>query len=429
MAAKVVRRKRKVRLKRKGFPPLLAGILVAILGYYGIPWIARSLGDMFIRTVTVEHGVVEQTLAGETIVFRREEVVTAPIDGEARFLVSPGDRVRAGSEVAEVVNLRAKQELEAQLQAAQALLQEHLRTTAAEKAELEARLRALNAAIGEGLLKLAQAAAAGDTLAVVQHEETVKQDLKEREQCRARLSAIEDQTAKLSREVEATAQLANKSVAKLVAPAAGIVSTQFDGQEGALSVERISGYPVKALLSVSEKRSVVRNGDPVKAGAPIFKVVDDREFLLGVVLEGAALKRLQPEQRVRLRPASVSAVTPAAQKATSVPARVFAVGAAEGNGWGVAILASQEFLPEFVTARRLELTVVLSTHEGTVLPKSALTRTGETVGVYLVKRGVATFRAVTVVGSGGDMLVVNGLAAGSEVVKNPRWTREGSRVR
>jgi multidrug resistance efflux pump len=365
----------------------------------------------------VELHRVEHTVSARAHLARRELVLVAPVSGQLVLLAENGQRVRAGTVLAEVANPRARAAVESQLAQAEARLRQFEAESAPTAVAREARLR-------EGASRLEQLVAEwrratphqrlaleeelGDLLAAQAGERAAGEEL------------VADHDRLLG-EVTRLREQRGLTVAALASPWPGVVDLALDGLEGALRWDRLHSLTARAVFTMAPSPTLVRHGQQVEAGQQLFKLVDMAEVSLLLGLPESEATGLRAGMPVGVRAPAVDQHTRAGL--------VTAVRPGNPPGQVLVQVTLSQGVEELGTRRQLEATLVKAVHEGFRVPSSSLLRRGDELGVYVSHRMLARFRPVRQVATDGQWVLVTGLSPGEEVVKTPRWVREGRRVR
>lgn len=204
----------------------------------------------------------------------------------------------------------------------------------------------------------------------------------------------------------------------LRAPVAGVVSYRLDGMETLLDPD-----DPWASRKLPPARPVERrDGDTLAGGEPVARVVDNLEPLI---------------LRVRVEPGSVAPgmVTVGAEWTVrgeeGIPFRAEVTGLLpDGTGTAVALRVAS-YPQRLLNERRLSCRVVTQRVTGLAVPETALVFREGKPGLYLTPKGVAHWVPVEVQHRLDGQAFISGLGleVGTRYIANPRWVREGVRVR
>lgn len=332
------------------------------------------------RTVPARVGRVTVTQTCEALVVRQEEVLFADLAGRVTPVAREGERVPRGALVARVAPPGGDEREGRRLD--DALVEAKNRAILDEQSPLARRAKASAGARGASAEAIASAR-----------------------------RALEGERAALAKRVSGREQLVRTA-------AAGTVSFAVDGLEGVLGPESLSGLlneagPVSGAARGSQI-TAVKPGEEVVPGQPVAKVVDNFQVWFVVDFpEGEARTQLPPVgRRLRLRLQGAGVPSGATFRATLTARR-------DGPGRSRLVLAPVEYWPEFGRLRRTTVEVRLGEYEGVIIPRSALVKRGEATGVAVESWLGRVFQEVTVRGGDSERVVVDGLAPGTRVWKNP----------
>jgi len=402
---------------RRPWPSLAAICLLVLLLLAGwhvaVSWVPRLLT----RTVKVEQHRIERTVSARAQLARRELVLVAPVSGTLELLAETGQRVRAGTRLAEVANPRARAAVESQLEQALARLRQFEAESAPAAVARETRLHA-GASRLERLIAEWRRAMPHRRLAL---EEELGELLAAQAEERAAGEQLVAEHDRLLGEVTRLREQRGLTVAALAAPWPGVVDLTLDGLEGVLRWDRLDSLTARAVFTMAPSPTPVRNGQQVEAGQQLFKLVDMAEVSVVMGLPEGEATGLRPGVAVGVRAPEIDQHTR--------DGVVTAVRPGNPPGQVLVQVTLSQGVEELGTRRQLEATLVTAIYEGFRVPASSLLQQGEELGVYVVHRMLARFRPVRQVATDGRWVLVTGLFPGEEVVTTPRWVQEGRRVR
>lgn len=204
----------------------------------------------------------------------------------------------------------------------------------------------------------------------------------------------------------------------LRAPLAGTVSYVLDGLEGILGPQNLpelleTDTPVTDLAHGADPEEF-RARQRITPGQPVAKVVDNFQVWLVTDFPAgtrSALPRTGERVRLRLRgsgtpPGAVCRATVTDRRDRERSCRL--------------VVTPVEYWPEFGRVRQSAVELILGEYEGVVVPRSALVERSGTVGVVVRSAAGERFQTVSVQGGDRERVVVDGLAPGTPVVKEPQ---------
>ncbi len=372
---------------------LIALVVVVQVGYH---W----LGDQFLawrlQVVEAEPGVLEQETSARGYITRVEEVMTAPSDGMILSLARAGERVPAGNELATLGVLSAGD--------LQALL-------GSEEEEPDEELRKKLLANWQDLVPAEQEAGTGPETA----EEEAGPDGYEAENS--------DQDEESSAAVEENIALPSGSLFEelivIQNEQAGFISHYFDGWEDYQGPLFTKGEETEEN---GPKGFFIVEGDVVKEGEPILKIVDNWHWYFSVTLP------LHPGRIVAGLETVEIEFDFAPQQTVSARRDQYEIDEEEREVRIFYIIEKQ--LPGFDQARQTEASLLYRRRQGIIVPAEALLEKDQHIGsgVYLNQGGRVVFQPVTVIERQGEKVMVEGLAPYSMVISRPDLVEEGQRL-
>jgi hypothetical protein len=363
---------------------------------------------------------LERKLEAQAFLARRETIVAAPVEGVARFSVVEGERVRPGQELASLVDLADRRQLERQLadveqklRADEARHQEVRDQLAAELARAEVDLQGSLGALGRSAL-------GGDAGGLGEAWSGAVASAGARARVSARIVDQDRERDELLAKREVLLQTMSDTGHVVLAPDHGFVSLTIDGLEDFLpsKLSELSAWEVMAMRPPARQGP---GGRRLAVGEPLCKLADPAGLTAAIVVSAGQAARLQPGQRVTVR-------FPAAGEG-ALRATVTMVGPREKTGYSLVLLETEGVLPALLSARWVQCEVLELSRSGVVIPRAALTTSGGTTGVLVISRTSAYFKSVTVLASVGGRALVDGISAGTVVAMYPWVWRLLGRVR
>ncbi len=193
---------------------------------------------------------------------------------------------------------------------------------------------------------------------------------------------------------------------KVFSPQSGLVSFSIDGWEDILKPDHLRSFTKDFFTRVKAQSKTIRSGSEVKAGQPLFRIVDNFTlFLLVEIPRGEFYFRLNKDLHIRFPRLDDK----------RYEAEVLFLNEDEGIG----VLEVKSFVAEFLSLRKQPLTIVKGIYSGLIVPVSALDIEKGVAGVWVAERGAPSFKIVKVIGQDDSFAVIEGLRVGDEIYKTP----------
>lgn len=383
-------------------------LLVAVVGAAAYGW--RLLGGGLQLSALASWDTIERKLVVQAILVRRETVISAPADGLVRFAVSPGERVRPGQVIAELLDLADRRDLERQLAEVETELQADEARNRDAREQLDLAMARAEVAYQGALGSLARAVLAGEARAIGETWSAAVSAAGSRTATQNRVDEIAAIREELLARREALLQSMETTAHSVPADGQALVALSIDGLEGVTpeKVAELSAWDVLALRPGPARSAA---GTRVGPGDALCKLVDPEGLTVALVVPSSAGARLQVGQRVTVRfPGTGDGV---------LRATVERVGPVESTGYRPVVLRTEGVLAELVSPRWVECEVLELSRSGVVIPRVALTSRDGADGVLVLSRTSAYFRPVTVLASEGGRVLVDGISPGTVVATYP----------
>lgn len=398
------------RTARRWGPRSRAALLLAVLAGGGWYFWQQARAPRALPVVAVRVGAVEEALEVDALIVRKEQVVTAPVAGRIRRLASEGERVRVGAAVVEIAPGDVPAE---QTQPAAPAASPPANSAAAaarrEYDQLSVEIFRLTAALNEAkyggeIGKAAELQEEADQLA--RRQIALLDQLQQPESS----GGAAPRQSGAGAPSDATTEPAGGAT-PVVTQVAGVVLYQVDGLESMLTLADAERWRPSWIRSLPYPEMARTSEQGAAVGQPLFRVVDDLDLDLIVVVPAS---RLTPSQRTIMAQDGLTLRLPGSDRAVTARVRRMVE---EGEELLVHLTTPLPS-PEALRVRRMRINLLLETFEGTVVPRSAIdVREGRT-GVWVAAGSTYRFVAVRVVGGNREEVAVTGeLAPDSRVLK------------
>jgi putative membrane fusion protein len=210
----------------------------------------------------------------------------------------------------------------------------------------------------------------------------------------------------------------NGSPRNIYVPVPGVIITDLDGLEGMFSPKDLREVEMKTVLQLKEKTHRIREGEEVRQGSMLFKIVNNYSWFFVAELSLPEAEALRERKSVSVR----------FQMAPGEEANAVWTLLKEDDERVLAAFEIKDEVKGCFTQRVTEAEIIIRRTRGLVLPESALVQRGEDTGVYILDKAVVRYRRVDVLEMSGDNVVVGGIPHGFTVITNPGLVKEGQRL-
>lgn len=190
----------------------------------------------------------------------------------------------------------------------------------------------------------------------------------------------------------------------------GLVSYYYDGYEGQLTSEKISGL-TKSFMSTYKEASGEVKGTAkgsVESGAPVFKIIDNKRWYLVCWVNKEKSEKLRVGSNLKI----------VFDEDTKIPMTVDSVKEQDGNYQ--VVFSTNHSYKDLDKHRIIECTVISSSNSGIILETDSIAEKNGKKGVYVIdKYGDSNFVPISILSSAGDKTVV---------VKNYFYDSKGNSV-
>ncbi|NLW39751.1 MAG: hypothetical protein GXY96_02340 [Tissierellia bacterium] len=374
------RLKRKKKQRRKWF---VVSIIIAFLLFRSVP----SLFASTFKTTLPERCEIEEKIATEAIILRRESLYKAEGEGIVEIYVEHGERVAAGTKIAKITFLEDTSTLDQQLKEVEDRIQV-LAQTEIDVNRLKEDENQLEMDIDSIIVEIQNSIATGD----YDKTETLKDKLSifhDKKRHIGRDNTLINQSLEnlKTRREEIKSQIANNSL-DYFSNEAGIVSFKIDGYEEIYSVGNKEEYAYSDFKNLASKERIVSNKDRIQINEPIFKIVDNFEWYMIIKIDDVKdITNYEEGDSILLTGEDIIGELRGSIEKINI------------NGTKGLILAkfNREFEP-YLEKRYLPVDIIKFKHDGYKIPKKALVINDGIKGVYVKDiSGIVKFVPVEII--------------------------------
>ncbi|GAB6100592.1 hypothetical protein JCM16358_24710 [Halanaerocella petrolearia] len=189
----------------------------------------------------------------------------------------------------------------------------------------------------------------------------------------------------------------------------GILSYKVDGLETTLSVKNRGDLTYKKFQKVKGEINRVNDGNQVNIGRPLFKVINNFQVYLAVLLSQEELTNYEVGTKVQIVFSRLGIQPFQGQVDIILP----------DKPENIMIIKLDKFVPDLISLRRAKVEVIKERHSGIVLPKSALVKNKDgQLGVQVKGYVKDYFTEVEVEARVENKVVVKGVLPGARVLIN-----------
>lgn len=358
---------------KRHFSSVIAALALIALVLYGGYQIVANL-TVQIQTVDALEVTVEEKVSARGWFVRQQTLVGGQSGGTAEYLVSDGDKVAKGQELAVFFNGDAA------------------RQSYNQAAELESRLSAVEYAysmitsgtdsmkmdqlIFKDITELSALLADGDLSKMQGKYASLQQLVVSRGSTEDNKEAFEGQIRQLKQEIAEYQKRYASGSSNLKASAAGYFTGGLDGYETVLTVDRLDTVMPSELKNLQPDRSQTAAGAITTGFCWYFAVPLTREQASGL--------QLRDTLTVYFPEIASDTLTMEVYRLESYD-----------DGSAILILKSDKMKKEYLTAREQDIDIIAGTYTGLKVPSRALRQKEGEWGVYVLEGSIAQFKPVT----------------------------------
>lgn len=380
-------------------------LLAALAGGGWYLWQQRSGTRAEVEpVVAIRTGTVAEALEVDGLIIRHEQVVTAPVAGQVRRLAAEGERVRVGAPVVEIGPSSAQPTEATGQTAGEGQTAGDLAARAGTSAGQREYDR-LSVEIYRLAVALSNAKYTGQAEQVAALEADLDRLSRRQNRLLAELPGRNGPSDGAQPEPTPAPAPAPATPSEGATPVetevAGIVLYLTDGLETILDPGESDKWTPSWLRSLPYPDLKKTGEEAVAVGQPLFKVVDDLDLELIVVVPSG---RLTPSQRTLMAEQGVTLRISGQEEPTTARLR----GVVEEGEELLLHLTVPMPASQALRVRRMRVTLLLDSFQGMIVPRSAIDVVDGQTGVWARAGGEYRFSPVRVLGGNRDEVAVEG---------------------
>ncbi|MBR5390167.1 MAG: hypothetical protein IK141_02565 [Clostridia bacterium] len=359
-------------MKRKGSILLTALLVAALLAYIGYQ-VMENLTRQ-IRTVDALEITVEDKISASGWFVRGQTVVTGETGASAEYLVSDGEKVSKGENIAVFFSddgarqtYDSARTMQTRLDALEYAYSMFISGTDSAK---------LDRLIFDDMTAISAALAQGDPSRIGGDYAAVQQLIVSRSGSEIDRETFEARIGELKKQMETQQKQAFSGSSRLKAPVSGYFVSGIDGYESVLTPDMLAEITPDMLERL----------DPAEDAGGVGTVTTGFCWYYVTVLTA--------EQATALQQRSAARVSFPGLGGGEITAEIVRLQTYD-DGRAVLVLESDRMQPEYLTSRQQDIDIVTNVYTGLKVPTRALRQNDGRWGVYVLDGSVVTFKPVS----------------------------------
>lgn len=377
--------RKRIRQRKKKFRVIVISLILIYLILRSIPTLLANNA----KTTLPEVGTLIDKFDAQGFIIKNETLVKATSNGEVDRLYKEGTRVSAGTEIANVNILSGHSSLKQELE------QINNSIIALEKSESDAEIIIKE----KGKIEELQLSAIDDLQYMISSGKFDEVYL-----LKEKLNLYDDKVSDVSsndtllgqsienlkKRKEIIKQDMDKNHMKYYSNHGGIISYTIDGYEELYFPKDLENYTYdKINIPTSTKDKINDNKTSINVGEPIFKIVDNFEWYIGVKVED--MKNISGLEEYK------TIIIEMKEDKQEFKGKIVAINSS-GNK-GIMIIKLNTMLHEYYNMRFPELNIIKNRIEGLKVPTKSIVEKESLKGVYIKDpSGIVRFRHINILG-------------------------------
>ena len=383
----------KKRSKRKKIRAFFIAFIFIYLIFRSVPALHAST----LKTAIVEEGTLEDKVELKAIVVKDEKVYTSKGEGKVKLYKKEGERVKVGTEIAQVSLLDKDASLKNELEEINRKI-ESVEKIQKERETVKSDKDKANKNSNEVLDNIQNSIANKNYEEIPNLKEELYFSLGKQKDVSGGNTLSEQTLENLNREKEKIKkEIANNSI-KYISKEAGIVSYEIDGLENIFSPKNLSKYNVEDIKEAELCSKTTKNGNETNAEDILFKIVDNHHFYLLVQIDD--IKQISP---LKEGDSIGFLIDNDSQKLKGKIRRIDKKGRQAAM-----VIESDFFCHNYYNKRKVNINLIKSSYEGYKIPIKSISKKDGVDGVYIKDiSGIIKFKPIKILGKNKEYAIIS----------------------
>lgn len=384
----------KKRNRKKNLRILLVFGILFYMIFRSVPFLYASN----FKTTTAQEGYIEDKIKASGVIIRDEQVYLSDGEGRVNVVKNEGEKVKAGANIVELSlnkdNVSLKGELE----------------------EVDKKIKSLEKIDkGENIQNRDNQKSTHNLADIVDkiQENIAEEDLTEMEFltdsldcCMGKKKNVDGKDTlsdssleNLQNKKEEILNKISDNTINYLSKESGVVSYNIDGLEEIYSIKKIYDFSYDDLNQEKLDTKKIKSGDTVKAGEPIFKIMDNLNWYLALKIEN--IKDIEP-----LKEGDTVYVSFDSNDSKRVKGQILKIN--KNKSKASMIIKFDTFFSEYYNYRYVDVDIIKSKYEGLKVPNKSVVKKEGVKGVYIKDiSGIVKFRPINILGQDDEFTIVD----------------------
>lgn len=335
-------------------------------------------------TCVIEYGKIEKSIESTGFVAREEKILTTIGEGDIKYFVSEGDKVANGQKLAEVHLEQLDEKSRRDLEAINLRLR-NIKGKQDEQDFFKGDIEKLEKQMSILLKSIQQDLKEERYERIVSLSEELKELLDkksviagERSFSGKNITQLEQQKSQLENKV-------NSSVQTIYSDSPGFVAMSSDGFEELLNYKLLHEITGKQFRFLKDS-NLNLSPEEVQEKGSVIRIIKNHKWSIVTDIDKEQAREIEKGKNVRIR-------TEEQNRELGAVVRNIA----DEKDKKIIIFELDEFIADFYNVREITVEIILSQHEGAIVPNSAIAEKEGIKGVYAVDvNGIPNFKPIKV---------------------------------
>ena len=373
---------------------------IVLISFILIYFIFRSVPTLYastLKTTLVEEGFIEDIASSNGVLIKNEKVYRAGGEGKATLYKKEGEKVKVGTLIASISLVSDNSALKEELNGINKKidsLEKVNKNREDIKNDKDKNLKTIDGVIDQ----IQKDSMSGEYTNIPILKEELNSQLGKKKDISGDNTLVNNSLENLKeRKKELEKEISNNTI-KYFSQESGIISYKLDGLEEIYSGEKMDSYTIDNAKKIQGNAIKVDNGNLVKAGDPILKIMDNFNWYLLVSFDNwKDISTLKKGDNVYIR---------INKKDEKIKGNIIRI--ENKNNKGLIVIQSNSYFHDYYLNRYVNVDIIKKRYEGLKIPTESVVEKEGIKGVYIKDiSGIIKFRPIKILGQNEEYTIAD----------------------
>lgn len=372
---------------------LVLGILFYMI-FRSVPFLSASN----FKTTTAQEGYIEDKIKASGVIIRDEQVYLSDGEGRVNVVKNEGEKVKAGANIVKLSLNKDNASLKGELEEVNKKIKSLEKVDKGENIQNRDNQKSTHN-LANIVDKIQESIAEEDLTEMEALTDSLDCCMGKKKNIDGKDTLSDSSLENLQNKKEEILNKISDNTTNYLSKESGVVSYSIDGLEEIYPIKKIYDFSYDDLNREKLDTKKIKSGDTVKAGEPIFKIMDNLNWYLALKIEN--IKDIEP-----LKEGDTVYVSFDPNDNKRVKGQILKIN--KNKSKASMIIKFDTFFSEYYNYRYVDVDIIKSKYEGLKVPNKSIVKKEGIKGVYIKDiDGIVKFRPVNILGQDDEFTIVD----------------------